>query len=480
MTKIIDTSLRDGNQSLWATRMTTEMMEPILGVLDSVGYESVEVMSSVQMDACVRYLGENPWDRMRLCRDTFTNTPLRMLGMSQFFSISHVLPDDVVDLFTRTCAQYLDIQWITASMNDVRTIEVPIKAALEAGNQVEGGVQFTVSPVHTDEFFVGVVKELVSLGVHGIVLKDAGGLLTPERLKKLFPAILAASNNLPVRVHSHCTTGLGPASNLEAANQGATAVWTSTPVLANGASLPSGSLMYRSLKWMGHDVDLDEEAMEHIDEHFASIARIAGLPTGVPAEYDPKYYAHQIPGGMISNFRAQLRERGEEGKLAAVLEEMPRVREELGFPNIQTPFSQFVATQALLNVLYGRYEVVPDDIRRFVLGYWGRTPGPIDPDVLDKVGKGESPVTDRPGGLAEPLLDRVQKELGPFSTNEDLLLATLFMPELLQKMQVDQQKPKQSWYEMNVHREPNLVELIRQLGMASDVHSVSVTINDHH
>lgn len=431
---LIDTTLRDGNQSLWATRMTTDMFLPVLETLDQVGFESIEHMSTVHMDACVRYLGEDPWERMRICRERVKRTPLRMLGMSQFFSISRVMPDDVVELFTRTCAKYVDIQWITASMNDVRTAEVPIRAAKAAGNQVEGGTQFTISPVHTDDFFVSVVRELVVLDVDGIIIKDAGGLLTPERARVLVPKVVAAAGGVPVRVHSHCVTGMGPAANLEALDHGADAIWVATPALANGASLPSSESIARALEWKGDDLELDRTAMRHIDDHFREVARIYDKPLGQPAEYDPRYYAHQIPGGMISNFRAQLRDLGKEDELDAVLDEMPLVRHELGYPNIQTPYSQFVATQALLNVLHGRYEVVPDEIRRFVLGYWGRTPGPIDGDVLDKVGRGEEPVNGRPGEMAEPLLDRVRAEHGPFDSEEDLLLAVFFMPELLRKM----------------------------------------------
>jgi oxaloacetate decarboxylase alpha subunit len=432
---IIDTTLRDGQQSLWATRMTTPMMVPVLETLDRIGYHSLEYMSTVQMDACVRYLGENFWARMRIVRQHVTQTPLRMLGMSQFFSISRVLPDDVVALFTKVCAHAgIDQVWITASMNDVRTAEVPIRAAQEEGSWTEGGVQYTISPVHTDEFFVSVARQLRALDVDAIVLKDAGGLLTPERARTLVPAIVHAAEGLPVHVHSHCVTGLGPASNLEAVQQGASAIWTCTNPLANGSSLPSDRSMVKALRWLGYEPGLDTHGMKEVAEHFTAVANAYGKPIGQPAEYDPRYYAHQMPGGMVSNFRAQLQELGMEEKIEDVLDEMPIVRAELGYPNIQTPYSQFVATQALLNVLHGRYEVVPDEVRRFVLGYWGRTPGQVDPDVLDKVGGGEEPATERPGSLVEPLVEKVRREQGPFQSDEELLLAIFFMPETLEQM----------------------------------------------
>jgi oxaloacetate decarboxylase alpha subunit len=468
--RIIDTTLRDGQQSLWATRMTTKSMLPILPVLDSAGFASIEFMSTVQMDACVRYLGENPWDRMRLVKKHVTRTPLRMLGMSQFFSISTVLPDDIIDLFTRTCARAgIDEVWITASMNDTRTAEVAIRAAKAEGSWVAGGVQFTISPVHTDEFFVQVARELIAFGVDAIVLKDAGGLLTPERVAVLLPLLIDVAGSLPVQVHSHCVTGFGPASNLEAVKAGADAIWTSSTPLANGASLPSDESMVRHLSWMGYHTGVDPHALAVSAGYFRDLAAAEGKTVGQPAEYDPRYYAHQMPGGMISNFKAQLKALGKSELLEAVLDEMPLVRHELGYPNIQTPFSQFVATQALLNVIHGRYEVVPDEIHRFVLGYWGRTPGEIDPNVLDRAGRGEPLVDGRPSSLVPPLVDRIRAKYGPFESDEDLLLATFFLPEVLDEMRrfraAGGPKPTTS-----------LVELVRAAATSPDVRSLALTV----
>ncbi|MFB3738151.1 MAG: pyruvate carboxylase subunit B, partial [Candidatus Velamenicoccus archaeovorus] len=468
---LIDTTLRDGQQSLWATRMTTDMMIPILPVLDDIGYHSIEYMSTVQMDACVRYLGEDPWDRMRVVRKHVRKTPLRLLGMSQFFSISTVLPDDVVELFTKTCARIgFDHQWITASMNDVRTCEVPIRASQEAGSRTEGGVQYTISPVHTDDFFVSVTRRLRALGVDAIVLKDAGGLLTPERARTLLPAIVAAADGLPVYCHSHCVTGMGPASNLEAIEGGASAIWTSSTPLANGSSLPADRSMTEHLRWMGYRVDVDTDGMAKVADHFREVARLHDKPLGLPAEYDPRYYAHQMPGGMISNFRAHLAELDMGHRMDEVLEEMPRVRAELGYPNVQTPYSQFIATQALMNVLYGRYERVPDEIRRFVLGYWGKPPGPVDPDVLDKVGQGREPITDRPGEVVPPLVEKVRREQGPFDSDEDLLLAIFFMPETLAQMRQMQGMQPTGGSLMGAR---SVVDLVREVARSPEVRSFS-------
>ena len=432
---LIETTLRDGQQSLWATRMTTAMMLPVLPDLDAAGFASVEHMTTMHLDVCVRYLRENPWERMRLVRAGLRKTRLRMLGMSQFFSISRVLPDDVVGLFNRTCAATgVDEFWITAPMNDTRTAEAGIQSVKALGLRIEGGIQYTVSPVHTDEFFVRVTRDFVALGVDGLVLKDAGGLLTPERARTLVPKIVEAADGRDVYCHSHCVTGMGPAANLAAVEGGVAAIWTATSPLANGSSLPATSSMAKHLSWMGFEVSADPEAVARIEQYFTTVARRYDKPVGRPAEYDPTYYVHQIPGGMITNFKSQLAQLGLGDRLPEVLEETPQVRADFGYPNMQTPFSQFIATQALLNVLYGRYTLVPDEVRRMALGYWGRTPGPINPDVLDRVTKGEEPITVRPGEVIPPILDRVRSENGPFDSDEDLLLAVLFMPEILRQL----------------------------------------------
>jgi oxaloacetate decarboxylase alpha subunit len=432
---LIDTTLRDGNQSLWATRMTTAMALPILPLMDEVGYHSIEHFSTVHFDVCVRYLKENPWERMRLFRERLHKTPIRMLGMSQFFSISRVLPDDVVELFTETCAKLgVDQFWITASMNDTRTAEVGIRTVKRLGRWIDGGIQFTVSPVHTDEFFTQVAREFVALGVDGIVIKDAGGLLTPERARTLVPAIVAVAEGRPVVCHSHCVTGLGPAANLEVVRHGVSAIWTASTPLANGSSMPADTSMAKHLAWMGYDVDVDRDAMARVADYWTKVARRHDKPIGQPAEYDPSYYEHQMPGGMITNFQAQLAQLGLQHRLDEVLAEIPQVRKDLGWPNMQTPYSQFLATQALLNVLHGRYEVVPDEVRNLVLGSWGRTPGPVDPDVLDKVGRGEQPITVRPGEMVPPALERIRSDQGPFDSDEDLLLSIFFMPELIDQL----------------------------------------------
>jgi oxaloacetate decarboxylase alpha subunit len=472
---LIETTLRDGNQSVWAYRMTTAMMLPMLPVMDEAGFRAIEATTAVQFDACVRYLRENPWERMRLIRERIRKTPLRMLGMSQFFSIGRVLPDDVVSLFLQTCARYgVEEFWVMGSMNDTRLAETSIRTVKAMGLRVEGTILYTVSPVHDDEFFVRVARDYLALGVDGLVIKDAGGLLTPEAARSLVPKIVDVADGIEVYCHSHCLTGLGPAANLAAIEGGASATWTCSAPLANGPSLPSSASMARHLRWLGYDVKMDLDRLAEIDEYFGQLATRFQMPVSRPAEYDPAIYSHQMPGGMIANFKQQLAGLGLEDKLPAVLEEAPRVRAELGYPNMQTPQSQFIATQALLNVLHGRYEVVPDEVRRLALGYWGRTPAPIDPNVLDRVTNGEQPITGRPGAVLPPEVDRVRKERGPFRSDEDLLLAILFMPHFLKDL--EDAGPIRTDHPL---RFSPVVDLVRQAAASPTVRHLSLTQPGH-
>jgi oxaloacetate decarboxylase alpha subunit len=430
---IIDTTLRDGQQSLWATRMTTAMMLPVLPALDRVGYDAVECMGTAVMDSCVRYLKENPWERLLILRQQIKRTPIQMISICIGFSVGKALmPDDILDLFFRRCANGgIDRFFLMDGLNDIRNFEVPIRAAHAAGAKVLGGVVYSISPVHTDAHFVEKTRELVELGADILVLKDPNGILTPERVRTLVPAMKAASAGRLFYCHSHCVTGLGPATNLEAVEYGAEGIWTSTRTLANGSSLPATDSMVRHLKRAGRKLELNETAIQEIEDHFCAVAERHNKPVGAPAEYDPSFYEHQMPGGMISNFRAQLAQLGLENRLEEVFKEIPSVRADLGWALMVTPFSQVIGTQAALNVLYGRYKVTLNEVDQLVLGRYGSTPAPVNPELLDIVSQrtDREPITVRPGFTLEPVLDRFRRENGPFASDEEMLLEYLFMPE---------------------------------------------------
>ncbi len=435
---IIDTTLRDGQQSLWATRMTTAMMLPMLPVMDAAGYDAIECMGTAVMDSCVRYLKENPWDRLRLLKERASRTPLQMVCICIGFSVGKaLLPDDVTDLyFTRCAAGGIDRFFLADGLNDIRNFEVPTRAAHKAGAKIVGSIVYSISPVHTDEHFVQKTKELVEIGADMVVLKDPNGVLTPERVRTLAPAMKQASAGRPFYCHSHCVTGLGPATNLEAVRCGAEAIWTASRALANGSSLPATSSMVRDLKRAGYQIDVDQQAVQKIEDHFFAVARRHNKPIGAPAEYDPSYYEHQMPGGMISNFRAQMAQLGLENRIEEVFEEIPSVREDLGWAPMVTPFSQVIGTQAALNVLYGRYKVTLNEVNQLVLGFYGQTPAPVGANLLDVVSRrtGKRPIKQRPGLTLEPALESFRRLSGPFPSDEDMLLHYLFMPEHIRSL----------------------------------------------
>ena len=434
---IIESTMRDGQQSLWATRMTTAMTLPALDALDNAGFHAIEFMGTAIMEACVRYLGENPWERIRIARGRVRRTHLGMISPVLGFSVTRgAMADDVSDLFfTRCAANGVDHFFLNDGLNDIRNYEVPAAAARRMGATVLGTLTFSISPVHTDAYYLAKLAELIGLGVDIVVLKDPNGILTPERVRSLVPALCGAAGSTPVFIHSHCVTGLGPAVNLAAIAHGAAGTWTCAAPLANGYSLPATASMLRHLRREGYRIAVDSARVAEIDEHFRKVAIRHGMPMGEPAEYDPSWYQHQLPGGMISNFHAQLAQLGLADRLPAVLDLIPAVRADLGWAPMVTPFSQIYATQAALNMLYGPYTVMLDEVRRLALGYYGQTPAPLDPNLLDRATRGEEPIRMRPGRLLAPDLERFRREQGPVASDDDLLLAYFFMPDQLRRLQ---------------------------------------------
>lgn len=467
--RFIDTTLRDAHQCLWATRMTTAMMLPIAGDLDRAGFEAIDLEGGAVFDVCVRYLREDPWERMRIMSSAITQTPLIIMTRGQSLFTFEFFPDDVVELTAKRIAAN-GIRYHTPydALNDIRNLIVPVRAAKEAGLYVDAGIVYTISPVHTDDYYARKAQEVVALGVDAVFLKDPSGLLTPERVKTLIPAVKKAVGKLPLQLHTHCLTGLGPIAALEAIRHGVDVVHTATSVLANGASQPSTEWVAHNARRMGFGVDLDVDALEPVREHFRYVAEREGKPLGKVAEYDPFHYEHHVPGGMISNLRSQLRDMGMENKLEAILEEMAAVRKDLGYPIIVSPFAQFVATQATLNVIGGkRYRTIPDEVRRYILGYYGELAAPVESNLYDRVTSGERIVTERPGDLLPPALERVRRERGPFSSDDDLLLAIFYSDEVYRALKAA--GPIAQAYA--VERNP-LLTLLRELSSRGDISSV--------
>jgi oxaloacetate decarboxylase (Na+ extruding) subunit alpha len=426
--RLIDVTLRDAHQCLWATRMTTAMMSELAPSLDKAGFEAIDLVGGAVFDVCVRYLREDPWERMRIVSGWVKRTPLAVMTRGQSLFTFEFFPDDIVALTAeRIFANGIRYHTPYDALNDMRNMEVPIRAAKRVGLYVDGGVVYTLSPVHTDVYYARKIKELVALGADAIFLKDPSGLLTPERAATLIPAAKAACGAIPLQLHSHCLTGLAPYVALQAVELGVDAVHTATSTLANGASHPSTEHFVRNIEQRGHQTGIDLARVEETAERLRYIARREEKPLGAVLEHDAFHYEHQMPGGMVSNLKSQLATLGIEHRLPEILQEAARVRCDLGYPIIVSPFAQFVMTQAVLNVMgEERYATVPDEVRKYVLGYYGEIAGPIDRNIYDRITGGAEPVTARPGDLLEPGIARLRRTRGPFRSDDDLLLGAFY------------------------------------------------------
>jgi oxaloacetate decarboxylase (Na+ extruding) subunit alpha len=365
---------------------------------------------------------------MRIVSKWATHTPLIVMTRGQSLFTFEFFPDDIVELTAeRIFANGIRYHTPYDALNDMRNMEVPVRAARKVGLYTAGGVVYTVSPVHTDDYYARKTRELVALGVDAVFIKDPSGLLTPERAATLVPAIKAGCGALPLHLHSHCLTGLAPYTALRAIELGIDVVHTATSTLANGASHPATESFVHNARRSGFTIPVELAPVAEVAERLHYIARRENKPVGQIAEHDAFHYEHQMPGGMVSNLKSQLATLGIAHRLPEVLEESARVRCELGYPIIVSPFAQFVMTQAVLNVMgKERYGTVPDEVRKYVLGYYGEIAGPIDPNLYDRIANGAEPAKGRPGDLLEPGIPKLRRERGPFASDDDLLLAAFY------------------------------------------------------
>ena len=384
--KFVDTTIRDGHQSLWAENMTTGMMLPVAEAMDRAGFDAIELISSSHLKKCVRELKEDPWARVKLVSQRITRTPLRLNAGR--FSAFDITPRSMYRLFMeRMAANGIREARISEEWNELEGWTWKCDVARNVGINPVPNIIYSVSPKHTDEYFAERTQQAASLRVNRLCLKDPGGLLTPERLQTLVPIMFANANGIPLELHTHCTTGLGPLCCLEAVELGIRIVNTALPPLADGSSNPSLFNVAKNLRALGYKTLIDEEILKPVSDHFTYIAKREGFPIGEPVEYDYSQYQHQVPGGMISNLRFQLRKVGMESKIDQALEETMRVRAELGYPIMVTPLSQFVGSQAAINVIVGeRYKEVTDQIIQYALGYWGKEGAELmAPEVKGKI-----------------------------------------------------------------------------------------------
>jgi len=422
--RFVDTTLRDGQQSLWAYGMRTGMMLPVASQMDQAGFEAIELGTPVELTKCVRELREDPWERHRLLAARIKKTPLRAIhGTRSGFEI---YPHAVHQLWDECMAAIgLKQVRISDSWNDPSDWNWRVKQARQAGLDVIINLIYSVSPRHTDEYYAEKTRAAVKLDVFRVCLKDPGGLLTPERTRTLVPAVLRSANGIAVELHTHCTTGLGSLCCLEAIRLGIKSINTAIPPLADGSSNPSIFNVARNAKVMGYEPIVDEEAICPVADHFTLIAKRESLPIGKTPEYDYYQYVHQIPGGMISNLRHQLRRVGMEDKLDQTLEEAARVRAEFGYPIMVTPLSQFVGSQAAINEILGeRYKQVTDQTIQYALGLWGKEGAALmDANVKDKIlSRARANELAKRGSPQTSLKELRQKFGGPGVSDEELLL----------------------------------------------------------
>ncbi|NLU50517.1 MAG: acetyl-CoA carboxylase biotin carboxyl carrier protein [Syntrophomonadaceae bacterium] len=432
--KITDTSLRDGHQSLWATRMTTEDMIPVLEQLDNVGYHSLEVWGGATFDVCLRYLNEDPWERLRIIRRYVKKTKLQMLLRGQsLVGYSHY-PDDVVKKFVeRAAANGIDIFRIFDALNDIRNLEVPIQAVRQAGKHVQACVVYTVSPVHTVDHFVETAFKLKDMGADSICIKDMAGLLGPYQSYELVK-LLKEKVQLPIQLHTHYIGGLAGGACLKAAEAGVDVVDAASVPMAFGSSQPPVETIVRALQGTEWDTGLNLHELFEIASHFEEIRKQKGFERGVTRIADMKVFEHQVPGGMISNLVSQLEEQKALDRLNEVLEEIPRVRKDLGFPPLVTPTSQIVGIQAVLNILMGeRYKLCPGEVKDYVRGFYGRSPVPIDEEVRKRIIGDEQVITVRPADLLEPGWERARQEVGHLAESEEDILSYALFPQVALK-----------------------------------------------
>ncbi len=422
--KVMDTTLRDAHQSLWATRMTTAMMLPVARTMDSIGFDAIDLMGLIQFDVSVRYLKENPWERVKLMAAAVTRTPMQSSIRSKSLTGFDVVPNDILLLWgERLVANGLRRIRAFDALADLDNIVYILKFAKEMGAYTVGALVYGHSPVHTDELYAIKVKELIErTNVDSIMLKDACGLLTPERIRTLVPAMKKVMGDVPLELHSHCLTGLAPLVYLEGVKLGVDQVHTSIAPLANGPAQPATQTIARNLRGMGYRVELDDGLIDEVSRHFLKVAEQEGKPIGVPMEYDAFHFEHQVPGGMLTNFKFQLAQAGLTDKLDDVLHECAEIRCELGWPIMVTPFAQLVGTQAVLNVVQGeRYRVVPDEVKKYALGYYGKLLAPVEPNVFDRiVENGSSRIGLEPQPL-EPGVPALRKQYPNMSDEERLL-----------------------------------------------------------
>ncbi len=447
--KFTETVLRDASQSLIATRMPYSAMEPILDTMDKAGYYSLECWGGATFDVCLRFLNEDPWERLRKIRAHTPNTKLQMLLRGQNILGYKHYPDDIVRRFVRASVKNgIDIIRIFDALNDVNNLKVAIEETVKSGAMASGTISYTTSPVHTNAKYVEMVKELAQMGVSTICIKDMAGILTPQAAYDLVSAIKDAVD-LPVVMHTHCTTGLAYMTYLKGIEAGADVIDCAISPFSGGTSQPATETMFYALREMGYDVNLDEKTLYKIADYFKPIRKEfldKGTLNPISMGTDTQCLNYQIPGGMLSNLLSQLKSLNALDKFDEALKETPNVRKDMGYPPLVTPTSQLIGTQAVQNVLAGeRYKNVGAELKAYCRGEYGRTPAPIDPTIREKILAGDKVLEGRYADtLPADTFEKAKEKLGDTAKCEEDVLSYISFPQVaesfFEKRQAEEEK----------------------------------------
>jgi pyruvate/oxaloacetate carboxyltransferase/biotin carboxyl carrier protein len=430
--QFIDQTARDGQQSLWGNMMATDMILSIAETMDQVGYRNIATIGSQAFKVQVRNLGENPWERIRQMSKLIRKTPIRgsyQIGSLSSFDLS--TPKEVIELWIRrSVANGIRSFWICDYQEENEKFVHFAEIARAEGAEVVTSLMYSISPVHTQEYWIRKTRLIAETKefVDRIMIEDASGVMNPRDTREFVKTVQRHCEGIPLEFHGHCNSGLATQCYLEAIQEGVTTVHTAVAPLANGSSVPSTETILKNIRHLGFSTDLNEDALHTVSEYFRQIAQREGLPTGVPLEYDLFHFEHQVPGGMISNLSRQLREVGMEDRMQEILNEVVQVRKDLGYPVMATPFSQIVGIQAMENILSGkRYERIPDEVVKYVLGFYGKLNGPVDARVMRRIE--QLPRTEalrgwKPKGYDDSI-EKIRSEIGPDLDDDDLLLTIL-------------------------------------------------------
>ena len=471
--QIVETSLRDGNQCLWgALGIDTAKTLAIAPVMERAGYRAIDFTTSTHMGVAVRYKREDPWERIRAMAEICRETPLQFLSTGFRFIAWETASPEFMELAFRTLATNGIRRFALADPNNdaASNVEGARLVRRAGGEQVIGALVYSISPIHDDAHYAAAARTMAaSPDIGALYIKDPGGLLTPKRAQTLIPAILAEIGDKPLELHNHCTIGLAEPACLEAADLGVVAVQCASGGAADGTSNPPITRMIANLKAMGHSVDIDEDAAREVAEYFTALAEAEGLPTGRPMHFDAAYLRHQLPGGMVGTMRRHLADHGVPELEGAVIEEMGRVREELGWPIVMTPFAQMLQTQAVLNVTGSeRYGVIPDEIIRYALGKFGRPNVPIEPEVMDRImANPRTRELQAEPGMAE--LSDLRRRIGSTLSDEEFLLRATMPAGLVDAMQAAGPAPR----DYDPAKVP-VMNLLREVLRRSDIDGLTI------